>query len=418
MPVLQSLIADRWIGSREGAALASAIDGATIHHAHADEIDFGEALSFARRSGGAALLALDFQQRAARLKALAAYVSERKEELYAISRHTGATRSDGWVDIEGGTGTLYAYASMGGNELPSGNVLNEGPPVVLGKKGQFAASHILVPRGGVAVHINAFNFPVWGLLEKFAPTFLAGMPCIAKPATATSYLTEALVRMMMGSGILPPGSLQLVIGPTGDLLDRLESSDVVTFTGSAASKAQQADVAARLELLAKGNEIVFGAGDGFAPKGEGVSGGAFFAPTLVLCRDGMKNDAVHDVEAFGPVSTLMPYEDFDEAMALAARGRGSLVATLVTHDPKVAAKAIPQMAAWHGRLLVLDRASAGESTGHGSPLPMLKHGGPGRAGGGEELGGIRAVKHFLQRAAVQGSPTMLPAVSGEDVRGG
>ena len=369
---------------------------------------------------------------------------------------------------------------MGGNELPSGNVLHEGPPVVLGKKGQFAATHILVPRGGVAVHINAFNFPVWGLLEKFAPTFLAGMPCIAKPATATSYLTEALVRMMMGSGLLPAGSLQLVIGPTGDLLDRLESSDVVTFTGSAdtalklrrnanllarsipfnaeadslnaailgpdvgpddeefdlfakevaremtvkagqkctairraivprrhldamaarlrdrlakvsvgdpavegvkmgalASKAQQADVGERLALLAKGNEIVFGAGDGFAPKGEGVAGGAFFAPTLVLCRDGTKNDAVHDVEAFGPVSTLMPYEDFDEAMTLAARGRGSLVATLVTHDPKVAAKAIPQMAAWHGRLLVLDRVAAAESTGHGSPLPMLKHGGPG-----------------------------------------
>jgi oxepin-CoA hydrolase/3-oxo-5,6-dehydrosuberyl-CoA semialdehyde dehydrogenase len=520
MPVLQSLIADRWIGTREGAALASAIDGTTIHHAHADELDFAEALAFARGAGQKALLGLDFQQRAARLKAIAAYLNERKEDLYAISRHTGATRSDGWVDIEGGTGTLYAYASMGGNELPSGNVLHEGPPVVLGKKGQFAATHILVPRGGVAVHINAFNFPVWGLLEKFAPTFLAGMPCIAKPATATSYLTEALVRMMMASGLLPAGSLQLVIGPTGDLLDRLESSDVVTFTGSAdtalklrrnanllarsipfnaeadslnaailgpdvgpddeefdlfakevvremtvkagqkctairraivprrhldamaarlrdrlakvsvgdpavegvkmgalASKAQQADVGERLALLAKGNEIVFGAADGFAPKGEGVAGGAFFAPTLVLCRDATRNDAVHDVEAFGPVSTLMPYQDFDEAMTLAARGRGSLVATLVTHDPKVAAKAIPQMAAWHGRLLVLDRAAAAESTGHGSPLPMLKHGGPGRAGGGEELGGIRAVKHFLQRAAVQGSPTMLTAVTGEYVRG-
>ena len=187
--------------------------------------------------------------------------------------------------------------------------------------------------------------------------------------------------------------------------------------GALASKAQQADVGARLALLAQGNEIVFGAGDGFAPKGEGVADGAFFAPTLVLCRDGTRNDAVHDVEAFGPVSTLMPYEDFDEALALAARGRGSLVATLVTHDPKVAAKAIPQMAAWHGRLLILDRVAAAESTGHGSPLPMLKHGGPGRAGGGEELGGIRAVKHFLQRAAVQGSPTMLTAVTGEYVRG-
>jgi oxepin-CoA hydrolase/3-oxo-5,6-dehydrosuberyl-CoA semialdehyde dehydrogenase len=520
MAILQSLIADRWVGSREGARLASAIDGSVIHHAHADALDFGEALEHARSAGGPALLALDFQQRAARLKALAAYLNGRKEELYAISRHTGATRSDGWVDIEGGTGTLYAYASMGGNELPSGNVLHEGPPVVLGKTGSFAATHILVPRGGVAVHINAFNFPVWGLLEKFAPTFLAGMPCIAKPATATSYLTEALVRMMVESKLLPAGALQLVIGSTGDLLDRLDGSDVVTFTGSAdtalklranpnllarsipftaeadslnaailgpdvtpddeefdlfakevaremtvkagqkctairraivpvrhldamaarlrerlakisvgdpaiegvkmgalASKAQQADVAERLAMLAAGNEIVHGAGDGFAPKGEGVANGAFFAPTLVLCRDGMKNDAVHDVEAFGPVSTLMPYGDLDEALALAKRGRGSLVATLVTHDPKIAAEAIPQMAAWHGRLLVLDRESAAESTGHGSPLPMLKHGGPGRAGGGEELGGIRAVKHFLQRAAVQGSPTMLTAVTGEYVRG-
>jgi oxepin-CoA hydrolase/3-oxo-5,6-dehydrosuberyl-CoA semialdehyde dehydrogenase len=519
-PVLQSLIADRWIGTRAGSALASAIDGSAIHHTHADEIDFGEALLHARRAGIAALMAMDFQQRAARLKALAAYMNERKEALYAISRHTGATRADSWVDIEGGTGTLYAYASMGGNELPSGNVVHEGPAVPLGKKGHFSGTHILVPRGGVAVHINAFNFPVWGLLEKFAPTFLAGMPCIAKPATATSYLTEAAVRMMFESGLLPAGSLQLVIGSTGDLLDRLDSQDVVTFTGSAdtalklrgnanlmarsipfnaeadslnaailgpdvspddeefdlfvkevvremtmkagqkctairraivprrhldalasklrerlarvvfgdpavegvkmgalASHAQRRDVAERVAMLSRGNEVVYGKGEAFTPLGEGASNGSFFSPTLLLCRDAMKNDAVHEVEAFGPVSTLMPYGDFDEALALAARGRGSLVATLVTHDPKIAAQAIPQLAAWHGRLLVLDRESAAESTGHGSPLPMLKHGGPGRAGGGEELGGIRAVKHYLQRAAVQGSPTMLTAVTNEYVRG-
>src|SRR5664279_3699939 len=232
-PILQSLIADRWVGSRAGAALASAIDGTTIYQTHADAIDFGEALAHARKVGGPALLAMDFQQRAARLKALAAYMNERKESLYTISRHTGATRNDGWADIEGGTGMLYAYASMGGNELPSGNVVHEGPAMQLGKGGHFAGTHILVPRGGVAVHINAFNFPVWGLLEKFAPTFLAGMPCIAKPATATSYLTEAMVRMMVESGLLPRGSLQLVIGSIGDLLDRLDSQDVVTFTGSA-----------------------------------------------------------------------------------------------------------------------------------------------------------------------------------------
>ena len=520
MSILQSHIAGRWVGSREGSLLSSAIDGSGIHHTHADEIDFGEALLHARRVGGPSLMALDFQQRAARLKALAAYLVERKEALYAISRHTGATRNDSWVDIEGGTGTLYSYASMGGNELPSGNLVHEGPPVSLGKKGHFAGTHILVPRGGVAVHINAFNFPVWGLLEKFAPTFLAGMPCIAKPATATSFLTEAMVRLLVESGLLPPGSLQLVIGSTGDLLDRLDSQDVVTFTGSAdtalklrgnanlmaksipfnaeadslnaailgpdvmpddeefdlfvkevvremtgkagqkctairraivprrhldamaerlrerlakvsvgdpsvdgvkmgalASMAQHRDVSERVALLSQGNEVVFGHSERFAPLGEGAANGAFFSPTLLLCRDAMANDAVHDVEAFGPVSTLMPYGDFDEAMALAARGRGSLVATLVTLDPAIAAKAIPQMAAWHGRLLILDREAAAESTGHGSPLPMLKHGGPGRAGGGEELGGIRAVKHYLQRAAVQGSPSMLTAVTSEYVRG-
>jgi len=516
---LQSLIAERWLGSTHGTPLHSAVNGALIRHTHAESIDFGEAVQHARKVGVPSLLAMDFQQRAARLKAIAAYLNERKEQLYAISAHTGATRSDSWVDIEGGTGTLYAYSSLGGNELPSGNLLHEGPVVPLGKKGSFAGTHILVPRGGVAVHINAFNFPIWGLLEKFAPSFLAGMPCIAKPATATSYLTEAAVRLMMESGLLPPGSLQLVIGGAGDLLDRLDGQDVVTFTGSAdtaaklkthpnviarsipfnaeadslncailapdvtpddeefdlfvkevvremtvkagqkctairrtivprrqldavatrlrerlakvvvgdpavegvrmgalASKAQQRDVAERVAMLAAGNELLFGT-EPAKLVGDGVADGAFFSPTLLLCRDPLRNDAVHDVEAFGPVSTLMAYEDIDEAIALAARGRGSLVATLVTHDPATAAKVIPAAAALHGRLLVLDREAAAESTGHGSPLPQLKHGGPGRAGGGEELGGLRAVKHYLQRSAVQGSPTMLAAVTGEHVRG-
>ena len=520
MKTLQSLIAGRWLGAEGAVPLHSAVNGALIHHTHAEVIDFAEAVAFARGTGLPALMAMDFQQRAARLKALAAYLNERKEQLYAISAHTGATRADGWIDIEGGTGTLHAYAGMGGNELPSGNLIHEGPALPLGRQGGFAGTHILVPRGGVAVHINAFNFPIWGLLEKFAPSFLAGMPCIAKPATATSYLTEAAVRLMFESGLLPAGSLQLVIGGTGDLLARLQGQDVVTFTGSAdtaaklrthhnivaqsipfnaeadslncailgpdvspddeefelfvkevareittkagqkctairraivprqqldavasklrerlakvkvgdpsidgvrmgalASKDQQRDVAERVALLSQGNQIVFGAADGFSPVGAGVANGAFFAPTLLLCRDAAGNSAVHDVEAFGPVSTLMPYGDLDEALALAARGKGSLVGTLVTRDPKIAAKAIPVAAAWHGRLLILDREAALESTGHGSPLPQLKHGGPGRAGGGEELGGIRAVKHYLQRAAVQGSPTMLAAVTGEHVRG-
>ena len=390
----------------------------------------------------------------------------------------------------------------------------------LGKTGRFQGTHILVPRGGIAVHVNAFNFPVWGLLEKFAPCFLAALPCIGKPATATSYLTEAAVRLIQRSGILPDGALQLVIGSTGDLLDRLDGRDVVTFTGSAdtaaklrvhpnivrhsipfnaeadslncailaddvtpddeefdlfvkevaremtvkagqkctairraivpraqldavaerltarlkrvvigdpsrddvrmgalASQAQLADVSARVATLLQGAELVHGARDGFAPLGDGAAEGAFFAPTLLLSRHPMAHDAAHDVEAFGPVSTLMPHDGIDDAIALAARGRGSLVVSLVTRDPQIAARVIPTIASLHGRLLILDREAATESTGHGSPLPLLKHGGPGRAGGGEELGGVRAVKHNLQRCAVQGSPTMLAAVTGEHVRG-
>ncbi|MNQ12002.1 Bifunctional protein PaaZ [compost metagenome] len=520
MTTLQSYIAGRWIGQEAAQSLRSAVNGQAVASTHAEAIDFAEALAHARRVGIPALMKLDFQQRAERLKALAKYLAANKEALYAVSAHTGATRADGWIDIEGGAGTLSAYASIGTNELPSGNLVHEGPAFPLGKKGGFAGTHILVPRGGVAVHINAFNFPVWGLLEKFAPSFLAGMPCIGKPATATSYLTEALMKLIVQSGILPEGSLQLVIGSTGDLLDRLEGPDVVTFTGSAdtaaklrvnanlvrqsipfnaeadslncailapdvtpddeefdlfvkevaremtikagqkctairraivprqhldavaeklrarlaktvigdpsredvrmgalASRDQQADVAERVATLLQGAELVYGERDGFAPVGDGVSEGAFFAPTLLLSRKPLEHDAAHDVEAFGPVSTLMPYDGIDEALALAARGKGSLVGTLVTRDPAIAAKAIPVAAAWHGRLLVLDREAAAESTGHGSPLPMLKHGGPGRAGGGEELGGLRAVKHYLQRTAVQGSPTMLSAITGEYVRG-
>jgi len=518
--LLRSYIAGRWIGEERAQVLHSAVNARAVAATHAEAIDFGEALHHARTTGLKGLMALDFQERAQRLKALAKYLMERKEALYAVSAHTGATRADGWIDIEGGSGTLFAYAGVGSNELPSGNVVHEGPAMPLGKKGGFAGTHILVPRGGVAVHINAFNFPIWGLLEKFAPSFLAGMPCIGKPATATSYLTEAAVRLIIESGLIPEGALQLVIGGTGDLLDRLDVADVVTFTGSAdtaarlrvhpnlvrqsipfnaeadslncailaddvapddeefelfvkevaremtvkagqkctairraivprqhlqavaaalkarlakvavgdpsvegvrmgalASHAQQADVAERVALLRRGTELVFGGGEGFVPQGAGTSEGAFFQPTLLACAKPLDNAEVHDIEAFGPVSTLMPYDGMDEALELARRGRGSLVGTLVTKRPAVAAHAIPRLAAWHGRFLVLDREAAVESTGHGSPLPVLKHGGPGRAGGGEELGGLRAVKHYLQRTAVQGSPTMLAAVTGEHVRG-
>ncbi|MCV2366874.1 phenylacetic acid degradation bifunctional protein PaaZ [Roseateles oligotrophus] len=520
-PVLQSLIANRWVGTEAARSLHSAINGRAVASTHADEIDFAESLAFARTQALPSLLKFDFQQRAACLKALATYLMEHKESLYAMSAHTGGTRSDNWIDIEGGIGTLFAYASIGRRELPSSNVLHEGPAIPLSKEGQFIGSHVLVPKRGVAVHINAFNFPMWGMLEKFAPSFLAGMPCIVKPATATSFVAEACVRLIHASGLLPAGALQLIIGSSGDLLDRLEETDVVTFTGSAdtaamlrvnanlvrrsipfnaeadslncailapdveagdpefdlfvkevakemtakagqkctairraivparhidavasslrerlakikvgdpavegvrmgalASKAQQADVAERLAALSAGNEIIFGERDGFAPIGEGVSEGCFFAPTLLLCRDGFANDAVHNLEAFGPVSTLMPYEELDQALSLAAKGRGSLVASVVTKTPAIAAQTVYFAGAFHGRILVLDRDSAKESTGHGSPMPQLKHGGPGRAGGGEELGGSRAIKHYLQRCAVQGSPTMLTAITGEYQRGG
>ena len=400
--ILQSYIGGRWVGREAAQELRSAITGRVVARTHAEANDFGEAVAHARSKGLPALLALDFQQRAERLKALAKYLLEHKETLYAVSAHTGATRADSWIDIEGGAGTLAAYAGMGSNELPSGNLVHEGPAMPLGKKGGFAGTHILVPRQGLAVHINAFNFPVWGLLEKFAPSFLAGMPCIGKPATATSYLTEALVRLVNDSGLLPEGSLQLVIGGTGDLLDRLDGRDVVTFTGSAdtaaklrvhpnvvrqsiafnaeadslncailapdvtpddeefdlfvkevaremtvkagqkctairraivprqhldavaerlrarlaktvvgdpahegvrmgalASHAQREDVAARVAELLRGAELVFGERDGFAPVGDGVGEGAFFAPTLLLSRQPLTHDAAHDVEAFG-----------------------------------------------------------------------------------------------------------------------
>ncbi|MCL7929206.1 phenylacetic acid degradation bifunctional protein PaaZ [Halomonas llamarensis] len=520
MPVLQSYIAGQWFGKTESKALISAINGETVAHTHQESINFAEAVAFARNTGVKNLLALDFQQRAAILKALAGYIQERKRELYAISHHTGCTKADSWIDIDGGFGTLFTYASTGRKELPSGNVAHEGPVTQLGKDNHFNGSHILVPRRGVSVHINAFNFPIWGMLEKFAPAFLAGMPCIFKPATATSYLTEAAMRVINDSGLLPEGALQLVIGGAGDLLDQLEEQDVVTFTGSAttalmlkshpnimaksipfnaeadslnsaimapdvspedeefeifakevvkemtakagqkctairrvlvpaehldalanmikerlssivagdpheegvrmgalSSRDQLHDVNDAIERLLETSECVFGKDGSFKPVGQGVEHGAFIAPHLLINRNPLNDGGAHDIEAFGPVATLMPYRGINEALAIAAKGKGSLVTTLTTKDPAIAAEMIPVLAAHHGRLHILDAQASKESTGHGSPLPMLKHGGPGRAGGGEELGGIRAVHHYLQRTAIQGSPTMVAAVTRQYVRG-
>ena len=520
MSVLQSYIAGQWFGKTAAKALPSAVNGETVAHTHEETINFGEAVDYARNTGVKSLLVLDFQQRAAILKELAIYIQGRKDELYAISHHSGCTKADSWIDIDGGFGTLFTYASTGRKELPSGNVAHEGPVNQLGKNNHFNGTHILVPRRGVSVHINAFNFPIWGMLEKFAPAFLAGMPCIFKPATATSYLTEAAVRLINDSGLLPEGALQLIIGGTGDLLDRLEEQDFVTFTGSAstalklkshpnimaksipfnaeadslnsaimapdvtpddeefeifakevvkemtakagqkctairrvlvpaehldalaerikerlgkitfgnpaaegvrmgalASQDQLRDVNDAIDRLLESSECVYGKAEGLKPVGEGVDNGAFIAPHLLINRNPLNDGGAHDIEAFGPVATLMPYNGIEEALTIAAKGKGSLVTTLTTKDPAIAAEMIPVLAAQHGRLQILDAEASKESTGHGSPLPMLKHGGPGRAGGGEELGGIRAVHHYLQRTAIQGSPTMVAAVTREYVRG-
>ena len=519
-PIVQSFIAGQWIGQTAHKTLNSALNGEAVFSTHSESLDFSSSLDYAKTIGHKSLLALDFQQRATLLRNLGKYLMERKESLYKISAHTGATKNDSWIDIEGGIATLFAYASMGRNELPSGNTLHEGDAIQLGKIGQFFGSHILVPKQGAAVHINAFNFPIWGMLEKFAPNFLAGMPSIVKPASQTSYLTEACVKLMQQSNLLPSGALQLIIGSTGDLLDRLDSQDVVTFTGSAttaqmlrsnqnilnhsipfnaeadslncailapdvkpedaefdlfvkevtremtikagqkctairrilvpehllepvsaalmqklskttlgdpsvegvrmgalASKTQQRDVQEKLELLMATSDALLGKGSDCKPIGEGVENGAFFEPTLLLNTSPDEEGGAHDIEPFGPVSTLMPYRDIVHACTLAARGKGSLVTTLTTRDPAIAGEVVPKLAVWHGRVHILDERSSKESTGHGSPLPMLKHGGPGRAGGGEELGGIRAVKHYMQRASIQGSPTMLMAVTGEYIRG-
>lgn len=449
------------------------------------------------------------------LKAVAKHLLSEKERFYALSAQTGATRADSWVDIEGGIGTLFTYASLGSRELPDDTLWPEDELIPLSKEGGFAARHVLTSKSGVAVHINAFNFPCWGMLEKLAPTWLGGMPAIIKPATATAQLTQAMVKSIVDSGLVPEGAISLICGSAGDLLDHLDSQDVVTFTGSAATgqmlrvqpnivaksipftmeadslnccvlgedvtpdqpefalfirevvremttKAGQKCTAIRRiivpqalvnavsdALVARLQKVVVG-----DPAQEGVkmgalvnaeqradvqekvnillaagceirlggqadlsAAGAFFPPTLLYCPQPDETPAVHATEAFGPVATLMPAQNQQHALQLACAGGGSLAGTLVTADPQIARQFIADAARTHGRIQILNEESAKESTGHGSPLPQLVHGGPGRAGGGEELGGLRAVKHYMQRTAVQGSPTMLAAISKQWVRG-
>jgi oxepin-CoA hydrolase / 3-oxo-5,6-dehydrosuberyl-CoA semialdehyde dehydrogenase len=518
---LQSYVCGAWLSGREaGVAMRDATTGEIVAHASSAGIDFAAVLDHARGVGGRALRALTFHERAAALKALAKRLSEMKEEFYALSYRTGATKSDALIDIDGGIGTVFAFAGKGSRELPNARVYIDGDVEPLSKTGSFVGQHLYVSREGAAVHINAFNFPVWGMLEKLAPTLLAGMPAIVKPATATAYLTELVVRRIIDSKILPEGALQLVCGNLGNLFDHLNCQDIVSFTGSAHTAArlrvhpavirhavpfiaetdslnssilaldavpgtaefdlfikevvremtvkagqkctairkalvpaavtgdviaalqtalrnivvgdprlegvrmgplvsgeQRTDVLERVALLRREADLVAGNLDEFEVKGADRKRGAFVPPLLLLSRDPPTARAVHDVEAFGPVATVLPYQDTAEAIALARRGEGSLAASVFCADDALAGQIVLGLAPYHGRILVVNRACAKESTGHGSPLAPLIHGGPGRAGGGEEMGGIRGVLHYMQRTAVQGSPDTLTAASGRWLRG-
>ncbi|MBW9113764.1 phenylacetic acid degradation bifunctional protein PaaZ [Rhizobium cauense] len=513
---LESFVSGRWVpGTKDGTQLLDASTGEPVALIDSSGIDFAASLAYGREKAGPALRRLSFHERAAMLKALGQALMDRKDEFYALSSATGATKTDSWIDIDGGIGTLLSYASKGRRELPNTRVLVDGDVETLSRDGTFSARHILSPLQGVAIHINAFNFPVWGMLEKLAPTLLAGMPAIIKPASQTAYLTELVVRRMIATGLLPEGAVQLVCGSVGDLLDHVDGQDVVTFTGSAwtgrklkthpaiidnsvrftmeadslnasvlgldagpgteefelfvkevsremtakagqkctairrviapraycdalvsalgerlgkttlgnaadenvrmgplASLAQRDEVRARIRDLLADAEIVAGDPDDVRVVSGNADKGAFLNPVLLYCDRPWEAQAVHDVEAFGPVSTVMPYDSVEEAVNLARRGKGSLVSSVFTNDPGFAEEVVLGMAPFHGRVLIGNRMSAKSSTGHGSPLPGLVHGGPGRAGGGEELGGIRGVKHYMQRTAVQGSPTLLSAVTG------
>jgi len=514
---LENFARGEWVrGAGSGTPLVHAVTGDTIAEASSEGLDFAGMAEYARTVGGPALRRMTFHQRALMLKEMAKYLSERKDGLYRLSAATGATKSDSWIDIDGGIGTFFVYASKGRREFPNETFYVDGPMESLSKGGTFVGRHICVPLEGVAVHINAFNFPVWGMLEKLAPTLLAGVPAIVKPATVTSYLTEACFRLMVESGIFPAGAIQLICGSAGDLLDHLGMQDAVAFTGSAttgrklkdtpsivehtvrfnqeadslncsilgpdaapgteefdlfvkevvremtakagqkctairrtlvpngmmtdviaalgkrlsavqvgdpavegvkmgplASRTQVRDVGKATEEIRHGTELVFGGRDTLNVVGADPERGAFFPITLLATDKPFTSREAHDIEAFGPVNTVMPYGAVDEAVELAKLGKGSLVGSLFTADANVARQVVLGVAPYHGRMLVVDRHSAKESTGHGSPMPHLVHGGPGRAGGGEEMGGVRGVLHYMQRTAVQGSPTMLTQVMNE-----
>jgi oxepin-CoA hydrolase/3-oxo-5,6-dehydrosuberyl-CoA semialdehyde dehydrogenase len=514
MSKIQNYILGNWIsGAGEGVPLFDSVTGEIVGNVSTQGLDFGEILHYGRTKGGEKLRKMTFQERGNMIKSLALYLTKRKEQFYEISYRTGATRVDSWIDIEGGFGNLFANASLR-KLFPNQPYHVEGDPIDLSKGGRFMAHHILVPKRGVAVHINAFNFPIWGMLEKCAVNWMAGVPAVVKPATSTSYLTEAVVREIIASNILPEGALQLICGSANTLIDTVESHDVVTFTGSATtgrmlkahpriineavpfnmeadslnasilgedavpgtpefdlfinqarseitvkcgqkctairrmivpenlmddvqialgkaldkvtigdprlkevrmgalvSKDQVEEVKNRVKEITKTAAIVYGDFEKLNLIGANGNG-AFISPMLLREDHPFKNIAAHETEAFGPVSTLMPYKNLDEAIELAKLGKGSLVSSIVTNSDEIAKDYVINAATHHGRILVLNRENAKQSTGHGSPLPLLVHGGPGRAGGGEEMGGVRGIKHYMQRCAVQGSPTTLTEITG------
>lgn len=511
---LPNYIQGQWL-AHEGAGIAqfNAVTGEQIGTCGSEGLDYAAMRTYAIETGGAALRRMTFQERGLMLKKLALHMHGLRKKYYPISSMTGATKVDSWIDIDGGIGTLFAYASLR-RKFNNAPFYVDGETINLSKEGTFKAQHIMVPKRGVAIHINAFNFPIWGMLEKIAVNLLAGMPAIVKPSEVTSFLTKAFFEDMIASGILPEGALQLVNGSGVGIIDHVTCQDVVTFTGSAhtgrklknhpriidesvlfnmeadslnaavlgpdavpgtaefdlfvkevhremtvktgqkctairrilvpenlledvqkaliarldkttigdpkaegvrmgtlASKLQVDRCMEQIAKLAQDNEVIY-AKDDFDVIGADRAKGAFIAPTLFLNTNPLENLTSHEVEAFGPVSTIMPYQSLEEATYIASLGKGSLVSSIVTNDKAVANEYVTAAAPYHGRILILNEACAAESTGHGSPMPLLSHGGPGRAGGGEEMGGLRGVKHYLQRTAVQGHPTMLTAVSG------
>jgi oxepin-CoA hydrolase/3-oxo-5,6-dehydrosuberyl-CoA semialdehyde dehydrogenase len=514
MTKLENYITGQWItGDGDGQTLYNAVTGDAIAAASTKGLDFKQVIDYARTVGNPALRKLTFHERGNMLKALALHLRNHLDKFYTISYQTGATKADSWVDIEGGIGNLFANASLR-RKFPNETFCIDGESHNLSKNNTFMGTHILVPKEGVAIHINAFNFPVWGMLEKIAVNLLAGMPAIVKPATVTSYLTEAVVKEIIASNILPKGALQLLCGSAGDLLDHVSSQDVVTFTGSAstglllksnqrilsesvpfnmeadslncivlgndvtpgkpewdifirevrkemttkagqrctavrrifvpenkmedvwkalatslaqttignplnekvrmgslAGQQQRNEVKTQVQKLLASSQIVYGSLDSVEVIDADSNKGAFLSPLLLANSKPFSSDAVHEVEAFGPVSTIMPYKNMDEAIELSKKGKGSLCSSIVTADHSIAKQYVISAATHHGRILVLNNECAKESTGHGSPLPLLVHGGPGRAGGGEEMGGLRGVKHYLQRTALQGSPTTITAIT-------